>query len=81
MRCVYEIYEHVNIPIIGIGGITTGRDAIEMMMAGATAVGIGSAVYYRGVDVFKKINAEIEDWLVSNNYSTVKDIIGKAHVK
>ena len=81
VRCVYEIYEHVNIPIIGIGGITTGRDAIEMMMAGATAVGIGSAVYYRGVDVFKKINAEIEDWLVSNNYSTVKDIIGKAHVK
>lgn len=79
IRCVYEIYEQVKLPIIGIGGITTGRDAIEMMMAGATAVGIGSAVYYRGVDVFQKINTEIAEWLVENNYSSVKDIIGKAH--
>ena len=79
IRCVYEIYEQVNIPIIGIGGITTGRDAIEMMMAGASAVGIGSAVYYRGIDVFKKINDEIEEWLIANNYSSIREIIGKAH--
>src|SRR3989338_4509673 len=52
---VYRIYEAVKIPIIGVGGITTGRDAIEIMMAGAAAVAIGSAVYYRGIDVFRKI--------------------------
>jgi dihydroorotate dehydrogenase (NAD+) catalytic subunit len=81
IRCVHEIYQHVSIPIIGIGGISTGRDAIEMMMAGAAIVGIGSAVYYRGVSVFKKINDEIEDWLKANNYSSVQEIVGKAHVK
>ena len=81
VRCVYEIYEQVDIPIIGIGGIMTGRDAIEMMMAGATAVGIGSAVYYRGSKVFQIINDEMEEWLISNNYSSVKEIVGKAHVK
>lgn len=81
IRCVYEIYKQVDIPIIGIGGITTGRDAIEMMMAGATVVGVGSAVYYRGVEVFQKINDEMEEWLIANNYSSVKEIVGKAHVK
>ena len=54
VRCVYEIYETVKIPIIGTGGVTYGKDAIEMTMAGATAVGIGTGVYYRGIDVFRK---------------------------
>ena len=48
VRCVYDIYAAVKIPIIGTGGVATGRDAIEMMMAGATAVGVGSAVYDHG---------------------------------
>jgi dihydroorotate dehydrogenase (NAD+) catalytic subunit len=52
-----------------------------MMMAGASAVGIGSAVYYRGVGVFKDICDEIEAWLKANNYSSVQEIVGKAHVK
>jgi len=52
-----------------------------MMMAGASAVGIGSAIYYRGVDVFNKINNEIEEWLIKNNYSSIKEIVGKAHAK
>src|SRR3990167_662876 len=43
VRCVYEIYEEVKIPIIGTGGVTYGKDAIEMIMAGATAGGIGTA--------------------------------------
>ena len=81
VRCVYEIFEQVDIPIIGIGGISNGRDAVEMMMAGASAVGIGSAVYYRGVSVFKKINDEIEEWLKANRYQSVQEIVGKAHVK
>jgi len=79
VRCVYEIYKNVSIPIIGIGGITTGRDAIEMMMAGASAVGIGSAVYYRGADVFGKICDEMTEWLVGKGISSVKEIVGTAH--
>ena len=55
LRCVYEIYDTVKIPIIGTGGATFGKDALEMIMAGATAVGIGTGVYYRGIGVFKKV--------------------------
>lgn len=79
IRMVYDIYQTVKIPIIGIGGITTGSDAIEMMMAGATAIGIGTAAHYRGIDVFEKIHHEMETWLESNGYSSVKETIGIAN--
>lgn len=79
VRCVYDIYKTVEIPIIGIGGITYGKDAIEMLMAGASAVGVGSAVYYRNIDVFKKITKEIEEFMKTEGYSNLKEIIGKAH--
>jgi len=79
VRCVYQIYEKVKIPLIGIGGITTGADAIEMILAGAQAVQIGSAVYYRGPEVFQKITREIEEYLQENHYQSLKDIIGQAH--
>ncbi len=79
IRCVYEIAENINIPIIGVGGITKGEDAIEYLMAGASAVQIGSAVYYRDIDVFKKICNEISNWLKNNKYKDIKEIIGAAH--
>ncbi len=79
IRCIYQIYEVVSIPIIGTGGIMTGEDAIEMMMAGASATGVGSAVYYLGQGVFKKIEKEMQDWLKKKGYRSVKEIIGLAH--
>jgi dihydroorotate dehydrogenase (NAD+) catalytic subunit len=79
IRCVYDIYEAVKIPIIGVGGITTGKDAIEMMMAGATAIGIGTGIYYRGWNIFKKVCDEMIEFLESHGYSDVKKIIGIAH--
>jgi dihydroorotate dehydrogenase (NAD+) catalytic subunit len=79
IRCVYEIYEAVKIPIIGTGGVTYGKDAVEIMMAGASAVGVGSAVYYRGVDCFEKINNEIAEFMKEHGYKSLKEIIGKAH--
>lgn len=79
VRCVYDIYESVDIPIIGTGGVLTGRDAIEMMMAGASLVGIGSAVYYRDVKAFSEIESEMIEWLENNRYKQVKEIIGVAH--
>ncbi len=48
LYCISEIYQAVNIPVIGTGGVLTGLDMAEMMMAGATIVGIGSALYYSG---------------------------------
>ncbi|MBC2703708.1 dihydroorotate dehydrogenase [Desulfobacula sp.] len=78
VRCVFDIYKAVKIPIIGLGGITTGEDAIEMIMAGASLAGIGSAVRYRGIDVFQKVTREMEAWLSDHHYSH-EDIIGAAH--
>ena len=57
----------------------TGRDAIEMMMAGASAVGIGTGIYYRGMDIFNKVCDEMKEFLESNGYSNLKEIVGLVH--
>ena len=79
VRCVYEIFEVVKIPIIGTGGVTYGKDAIEMVMAGATAVGIGTGIYYRGNDVFKKVCSEMEQWMKKNKVKDLDEIRGCVH--
>lgn len=79
VRCVYDIYKSVKIPIIGVGGIQTGRDAIEMIMAGASAVGIGTGVYYRGPEVFRLICREMEEFMQQEGIRDIKEIIGAAH--
>jgi dihydroorotate dehydrogenase (NAD+) catalytic subunit len=78
VRCVYDIYRAVSIPIIGLGGVTTGEDAVELFMAGAALVGMGSAVRYRGIDVFDQVNRELADWL-TDHHTTRDEIIGAAH--
>ena len=79
IRCVYDVYMSVKLPIIGCGGITYGSDAIEMMMAGASTIAVGTAVYYRGKEVFSLIANEMEDWMKKNNYLKYTEIIGAAH--
>ena len=79
VRCVYEAYEATGLPVIGTGGVTTGRDAIEMMMAGASLVGVGSALHYRGMDAFNLISGEMRRWMEKNNVKSVKEIVGAAH--
>lgn len=79
IRCVYEIAENVDIPIIGVGGILTGEDAIEYFMAGASAIQIGSGVYYRDLDIFKKVCTEIERWMKDHDNNKLSEIIGVAH--
>jgi len=79
LRCVYEIYEHVKIPIIGSGGISTWRDAVEYLLAGASALQIGSAVAYEGLEVFRKICEGLASYLVSKGYRSVAEVVGLAH--
>jgi dihydroorotate dehydrogenase (NAD+) catalytic subunit len=79
IRCIYDIHGSVKIPIIGTGGVNAGVDAIEMMMAGAKWVSVGTAVYYRGQQVFADIAKEMEVWMELNGYSKLEDIIGAAH--
>jgi len=79
VRCVYEIFEAVKIPIVGVGGISSGRDALEYVMAGATAVQIGTAVWTEGLEVFSKTSREIMQFMEENGYESVKDMVGVAH--
>ena len=79
VRCVYDICSVTKIPIIGTGGVTYGKDAVEMMMAGASACGIGTAVNIRGIDVFRKVSDEIKEFMNENGYTKLKQIIGVAH--
>jgi dihydroorotate dehydrogenase (NAD+) catalytic subunit len=74
VRCVYELYEACKIPIIGCGGVATADNVIEMMMAGAGAVEIGSAVY-NDIKVFETIKAD----LYSRDGLPSHEIIGCAH--
>ena len=78
IRCVYEISKNIEIPIIGVGGVTTGEDAIEYFMAGASAIQIGSAIYYKGLDIFKEICKDIEQFMNYHNYNKLTDLIGVA---
>lgn len=79
VKCVYQIFESVKIPILGMGGISNGRDAIEFVQAGATALGIGSGTYYQGIDVFKKVCDEMQQWMKANNVESLEGIRGAAH--
>jgi dihydroorotate dehydrogenase (NAD+) catalytic subunit len=79
VRCVYEIACHVTIPIIGTGGITRARDAVEMILAGATAIGIGSAVATEGIEVFTLISNGLERYLKEHRVESLRDIRGAAH--
>jgi len=79
VRCVYEIYEAVDVPIIGCGGITTWQDAVEFMLAGASAVQIGTAIALKGLGVFKSVNKGIDSYLRRKSLGSVKDIVGLSH--
>jgi dihydroorotate dehydrogenase (NAD+) catalytic subunit len=79
VRCVYDICQAVNVPVVGMGGVSSGRDAVEMIMAGATAVGIGSAVYDEGPDVFGRVGTEMATLMVELGYERVTQVRGAAH--
>lgn len=76
MKCVYDVYRATKLPIVATGGVTTGLDAIEMMMAGGRLVGVGSAVHYRGIEVFQKIVDEMSDWCDKEGVKNLEEIIG-----
>ncbi|NTV90614.1 MAG: dihydroorotate dehydrogenase [Clostridiales bacterium] len=79
VRMVYETSQAVKIPVIGMGGISNGRDAAEFMLAGASAVMVGTAGFV-SPDVFGNVIDELEAYLSRNNYSSIYDIIGKVRL-
>jgi dihydroorotate dehydrogenase (NAD+) catalytic subunit len=79
LRCVYELYERVKVPIIGCGGVTNWQDATEYLLAGATAVQVGTAIATEGPVVFRAISTGISGYLKRKRYKRVEDIVGLSH--
>lgn len=83
LRCVADIVQAVKIPVIGVGGVSTGLDAIEFIMAGASAVEVCTASILEGQTVYGRIVSEIDEWLTAHEYESIDDIRGIAlkHMK
>jgi dihydroorotate dehydrogenase (NAD+) catalytic subunit len=79
VRCVYDVYRSVDVPVIGCGGITGWQDAIEFMLAGASAVQIGTAIAFKGVSVFSSVTEGIDTYLKRKGFENVKELVGLAH--
>ena len=76
LRCVYDAARAVKIPIFGVGGVTNGRDATEMFMAGASAVQVCTEAILRGPSVYGKIASELDTFLDKHGYKSVDEIKG-----
>jgi dihydroorotate dehydrogenase (NAD+) catalytic subunit len=79
LRNVYDVYEQVRIPIIGCGGIANWQDAVEFLLAGASAVQIGTAIALEGLGVFKAVTRGIGAYLRKKGFRSVNEIIGLSH--
>jgi dihydroorotate dehydrogenase (NAD+) catalytic subunit len=79
VRCVYEIYKNLGIPVIGCGGIFTWEDAIEFMLAGASAVQLGSVIGYQGISIFSNITRGIKKYLERKGLKNAMEVVGLSH--
>lgn len=80
LRMVWEVAQVVSIPIIGMGGITTGEDVVEFLLAGATAVGVGTANLISPTACIDIVN-QLEEYMVQNGIEDVNELIGGLEIK
>ena len=78
VRCVYELKKNIEIPIIGCGGILSYKDVVEYMMAGASAVQVGTVLGFEGLNSFNNILRGLRKYLESKNYGDVSELTGIA---
>lgn len=78
IRAVYEVKKETGMDVIGVGGITTWEDAVEYIMAGASAFQIGTALWKVRRKVFREINDGISKFMIKEGYHSLKDMIGVA---
>jgi dihydroorotate dehydrogenase (NAD+) catalytic subunit len=79
LACVWQIFEKVTIPVIGVGGIASAQDALEYVMAGARALEVGTQVTFDGVQVFGRLAQDLSRLLDELGFSRVEDAVGVAH--
>lgn len=78
VRCVYEIASEYDIPVIGCGGVSSWDDAVEFILAGASAVQVGSAIGDKWLDVFSEINDGIANYMKKKGISKIQEMVGLA---
>jgi len=79
IRCVWDIFKAVKLPIIGMGGVETANDVVEMLLAGATLVGAGSAWYRYGFGIYEKIKTDLVKYMQDNHIKKISELVGGAH--
>jgi len=79
VRAIYDLKSVLDIPLVGVGGISDWRDAAEYIMAGASAFQVGSAVGTRGLGVFEQINSGLSAFMEEYGYSSIESMVGAAH--
>ncbi len=79
IRCVYEVFDTVDIPIIGVGGIRDYKDVLEFLYAGASCVQIGTSIMYEGMEIFGNIINGLERFMDERGYGSVDELVGIAH--
>jgi len=78
VKCVRDVCKAVKIPVVATGGVTDARDAVEMVLVGAMAVGVGTAVNYRGMRVFNEIAQGMAEYMRRHGYTRLEEFRGKA---
>ena len=78
VRVIYDIYKEYKVPIIGVGGVFSWEDAVEFLLAGASAVGIGSVIAYKGLNVVKEILDGIKNYMIDEGFRKINELIGYA---
>ncbi|MDO5849912.1 MAG: dihydroorotate dehydrogenase [Methanobacteriaceae archaeon] len=79
IRCVYDVYSVVDIPIVGVGGIRNYEDVVEFLYAGANAVQIGTSILYEGPEIFSDIAMKLSEFIEESSFNNINDMIGFAH--
>jgi len=79
LACVWQIFEKVSIPVIGVGGIATAEDALEYVMAGARALEVGTQVTFDGIGVFGRLARDLSGLLEELGFPRLEDAVGVAH--
>jgi dihydroorotate dehydrogenase (NAD+) catalytic subunit len=79
LRCVWDVYDAVNIPVVGVGGISKWEDVVEFLYAGASLVQIGTAIMDHGPEIFNEINKGLSSFIKNSDFNSINEMVGFAH--
>ncbi|MDL2246008.1 dihydroorotate dehydrogenase [Methanobrevibacter sp. OttesenSCG-928-K11] len=79
IKCVWDVYDSVDIPIMGVGGIADYSDVVEFLYAGADVVQIGTAIMDHGVEIFSNISKDLENFMINKGFKSIDEMVGLSH--